>query len=239
MALRATKGDEDARCGRTLGRSWSCAVAGRGVFAVSSLCLQLSGVLEDVTAFAKWCTKSLTCPQRDTVYRPRHAAGPRSAETRNYRTNPISPRTQRNQTRCLLPSRTQIPPGLEPNPSTPRFSTQTSRQAEQEITKRTQFRRELEETKSVSFFRHEPKSRPVSNPTLNTLRQHSDIPACTIRNYRTNPISPRTRRNQTRFLISPRTQIRPPTNPNHAARPTMIKWSDQSTWNAPASSCGV
>jgi hypothetical protein len=35
MALRATKRDEDARCGRTLSSfSSSCAVAGRGVFAV-------------------------------------------------------------------------------------------------------------------------------------------------------------------------------------------------------------
>jgi hypothetical protein len=44
MALRATKGDEDPDAGARFGLSWSCAVAGLGVFAVSSSCLQPSGV---------------------------------------------------------------------------------------------------------------------------------------------------------------------------------------------------
>jgi hypothetical protein len=35
--------------GARFGLSWSCAVAGLGVFAVSSPCLQLSGVLKYVT----------------------------------------------------------------------------------------------------------------------------------------------------------------------------------------------
>jgi hypothetical protein len=45
MALRATKGDEDADAGARFGLSWSCAVAGRGVFAVSSPCLQPSAIM--------------------------------------------------------------------------------------------------------------------------------------------------------------------------------------------------
>jgi hypothetical protein len=64
MALRATKGDEDARCGRTL--SSFLVVCGRLAwrFRCSSLCLQPSGAPQYVAVFCEMVYSAFPAPSR-------------------------------------------------------------------------------------------------------------------------------------------------------------------------------